>query len=309
MAASIGSSATGCVSRHSSGSFCRRRRRHRRHRRRGAGGSGAGRCGHPARRQPARVLRLRPVRQHRDQPSAGRPAAGRSGLHRVRHRDHRLESGARRRDFADRRHPHRQRPAAARRMFRPTGEPGPRHPAAGHPDPRHHAANGGRQAAHRGGAAGLPRVCARHRASGPQRGFRHALSADQAGRHRPVFRAAGARHLVAVGGAAPEPGLPPAGGDRRAFRCHGHRPPHRAGRCDGHRRGLPEDAAVAGRAGHPHAGAGQGGGAEDVFCADHVPTSCLPTSERPTMRSASGRAPLRRSALDGSRRGAGDAGH
>lgn len=46
----------------------------------------------------------------------------------------------------------------------------------------------------------------------------------------------------------------------------------------------------------------QCGGAEDVFCADHVLTGCMPTSARLRMRGASRAAPLRRrSARDGRR--------
>jgi DNA polymerase-3 subunit epsilon len=79
----------------------------------------------------------------------GRPPPGRSGLHRVRHRDHRPGPVGRRRDHPDRRHAHRQRQAAASESLSSSWSTRSADPAAGDPDPRHHAGDGGRPAHHR----------------------------------------------------------------------------------------------------------------------------------------------------------------
>ena len=82
----------------------------------------------------------------------------------------------------------------------------------------------------------------------------------------------------------PASGVAPAGGDRRALRRAGDRPPHRARRCDGHRRGVPEADPDARAAGHPHAAPGPRGGAADLLRAHQVLSSA--TAWRAAARSA-----------------------
>ena len=143
-----------------------------------------------------------------DEPArAGRPAAGRAELHRVRHRDHRPGPVRRRRDHPDRRHAHRQRQAAAPGELRAAGRPAAR--PAGRRHRRSTASSPRWWPASRPSTAVLPAFHAfaqRHRAGGAQRRLRHALPAAEGGRHRRALRPAGARHAAAVGGGAPEPG-------------------------------------------------------------------------------------------------------
>ena len=148
--------------------------------------------------QPARILRLRPVRRQRGQPGPRRPVARGNRLHGVRHRDHRTRPRAGRRDHPDRRDPHRQRQAAARRVLRSIGRSAAEHSRGGDPDPRHPAGDGPRPADDRRGAARLSCLRQRHGARGAQRGLRHALPEAQGGRERRAVRPAGARYPASV---------------------------------------------------------------------------------------------------------------
>ena len=100
--------------------------------------------------------------------------------------------------LADRRDPHRQRQAAARRVLRAAGRSAAQHSRGGDPDPRHPAGDGPRPADDRRGAARVSCLRPRHGARRAQRGLRHALPEAQGGRQRRTVRPAGARYPAAV---------------------------------------------------------------------------------------------------------------